>query len=404
MSVAQGINKIFAYKKQANRGAAAAGNGGQKLRRETATMSRGTSTFSNNEIVSHQQHTGDQAGIRSSSGTVSGVLSPGTYSDHLDSLLRKNRTATANIAGASLTLAAEGTNYRVTRAAGSFLTDGVKVGQVVRLSGMNAANNGINLLVFAVSALFIKVTPLNNAALIPEGPVAGAGVTIPGKQTWVPTTDHTNDYYTFEEWFSDIARSHTWPDVQIAGAQIGMPATGNVTFSETLMGLGGRVKGNAQVLTAPTDETTTPVTVAVAGAVVVNGVRQMSVTSANVSIEGGITAGEATIGSNTSSDTQKGRIRVTGTFTALYEDDVIAQPYDDGTPITLLFVVAGDNTGTAPFIALALPEVKVFSDDADDGEKQIIRTFNFTGQIAASGGPALASYATILQIHDSAAS
>lgn len=401
---AQGIQKTFAYKKQTGKGNPASGNGGQLLRRETVTMQKARDTYSNNEIVSHQQYTGDQHGIARSSGTLSGVLSGGTYADHLDSVLRRNRTAVTNIAGLTLTLAASGpaaqNTYKVTRSAGSFLTDGIKFGMVVRLNGMNAANNNVNLLVVDATATIITVTVLNGKQLVPEAGVTGAGVAIPGKHTYVPTSGHTNDYYTMEEFFSDIGRSHLFTDVQIAGAEIAMPATGNVTYSETFMGLGNRVKSAAQVLTTPTPETTSSVVASVSGAAMVNGVRQASLTSVNLRIDGGISAGESLIGSNTISDTQKGRIKVTGTFTAIYEDDALGQPFDDGSIIELAFAVAADGTDNAAAIAFALPAAKIFSDDADDGEKQIVRTYNFTAQINAGGGDALESYRTIIQIHD----
>jgi hypothetical protein len=401
--VAQGINKLFAYKKQTGRGTPAAGNGGQLLRRETATMSRSADTYTNNEIVSHQQDTGATQGVKRSSGTLSGVLSGGTYMDHLGSLLRKNAVATTNIANASLTIALVAGLYNVTRAAGSFLTDGIKFGDVIRVTGMNAANNNVNLLVLSVTALTLKTSPLNQKTLTPEGPIANAGVTIAGKKVWAPISGHTNDYYTFEEWFSDISSSLTYPDVQIATATIGMPATGNVTFSETFVGLGKRVKGNAQVLTTPTPETTSSVVASVAGAVVVNGKRQMSITSATINIDGSTAPGEATMGSDSVSDTQKGRIKVSGTFTGLYEDDTLGQPFDDGSAIGIAFAVADDGTDNADFVSFALPRVKLFSDDADDGETQIVRTYNFTAEINSAGGPALESFQTILQIHDSLA-
>lgn len=403
MSVAQGINKTLAYKVQSGLGTAASGAGGQLLRRESSAFTLTKDTYSNNEIVSHQQHTGDIHGIRKSQATLAGVLSPSTYQDLLAALLRKAWAATSSISSLSLTIAASGSGYTITRSAGDFLTGGIKIGDVIRLSGgsLNVANVGVNLLVTDVSALVVTVIVPTGSALTAEGPIASCTVSLPGKKSWVPTSGHTNLYYTFEEWFSDLSRSHVYKDIQVGALDLSVPATGNVSTSFSLIGLGSRVKSGSQVLTSPTAETSTGVVASVAGAAIIGGVKQGAITSASVKIDGGVTHGEAAIGSNTISDTQKTRIKVSGTFTALYESDTLGDNFDDETTTSLVLMMADDSTDGADFVTLVMPQVKLFSDDADDGEKQIVRTYNFTAEICASGGAALANHQTIVSIQDS---
>lgn len=405
MPVAQGIRKTLAFKKQTGLGVAAAGAGSQLVRRETATLNVTRDTYTSNEIVSHQQHTGDTHGVAKSAGTINGLLSPMTWQSFLESLLRKAAAATATITlgATTLTIAASGAAYTVTRSAGSYLTDGIKIGDVVRLTGMNATNNARNLLVTAVTATVMTVVVVDGSALVTEGPIASATVAVPGKKVWAPTSAHTNDYYTFEEWFADLARSHLYPDVQIASAEVAMPATGNVTSRFNLVGLGSRTKAAVQVLTSPGAETTTALTSGVAGFVLIGGVSYTAVTSATVTIDGSITHGEAVVGSNFIPDTQRGRIKVTGNFTALYESDTLSTPFDNATTTSLVLVLATNETATADVVTIVLPEVKLFSDDADDGEKQIVRSYSFVAQLAASGGAALANHQTICSIQDSLA-
>lgn len=403
MTVAQGINKTLAYKVQVALGTAASGSGGQLLRRESSAFTLTKDTYSNNEIVSHQQHTGDTHGIRKTQATLSGVLSPSTYKDLTAALLRKAWVATSPITSLTLTIAADGSNWTVTRSAGDFLTGGIKVGDVIRLSGANltAGNVGVNLVVIAVTDVALTCMVPTGTALTAESSKASSTVTVVGKKTWVPTTGHTNLYYTFEESFADLTRYHVYQDVQVGMLDIAIPATGNVTVSFGLIGLGSRVKSASQSLTTPTAETTTSVVASVAGVAIVGGVGQGGITSASVKIDGGVTHGEATIGSNTIADTQKTRIKVSGTFTALYESDTLAAPFDNETTTSLILMMADDATDGADFITLVLPQVKLFSDDADDGEKQIIRTYNFTAEICSSGGAALANNQTIISIQDS---
>lgn len=402
MTVAQGIKKTVAFKVQSGLGTPASGASGQLIRRENFALNVTKDTYSVNEIVSHQQHTGDIHGVRKSAGTLNGVLSPGTYEAWLAALLRKAWAATAAITGASITVAGSGP-YTLTRAAGSYLTDGIKIGDVVRLTAgaFVAANLNKNLLVTGVTATVLTVLVVNSSTLTAEGPIASATVTVPGKKTYVPTSAHTNLYYTVEEWFSDLTRSHLYPDVQIATAEIGIPATGNVTVNFGLIGLGVNTKSGAQVLTSPGAETTSSVVASVAGAVLVNGVRQAAITSMQFTIDGGTTHGEAVVGSNSIPDTQRGRIKVSGSFTALYESDTIGAIFDDETAVGIVAVTADDQTADADFVGFSMSKVKLFSNDGDDGEKQIVRTYNFTAQLDSAGGAALATNQTIISVQDS---
>ena len=403
MPVAQGLNKAIAYKKQSGLGVPASGASGQLIRRETATFNTTRETYSSAEIITHQQHTGDVHGVAKTAGTINGLLSPLSYQAFLESLLRKlaATTATISLGATTLAIAASGANYTVTRSAGSYLTDGIKVGDVVRLTGMNATNNARNLLVTAVTATVMTVIVVDGSALVTESGIASATVAVPGRKVWVPTTAHTNDYYTIEEWFSDLSRSHLFPDMQIANCEVAMPSTGNATAKFSLVGLGVHTKAGARVLTSPTAETTTTVASGVAGFVLIGGVSYTSVTSASVTIDGSVTHGESVVGSNFIPDVQRGRIKVSGSFTALYESDTLATPFDSAVTTSMVLVLATNETATADVVTLVLPEVKLFSADADDGEKQIVRSYSFVAQIPATGGASLANHQTIVSIQDS---
>jgi hypothetical protein len=404
MTVAQGVAKQLAYKKQTAKGSAASGSGGQLLRRETATFSKKRDTYSANEITSHQQHTGDTHGIAASDATINGLLSPGTYKDLLASLLRKDMTATSDITGLSITVAGTGP-YTLTDASATFLTDGIKNGDVVRLTAGSfaAGNDNNNLLVTAATETQLTVIVVNGSDMTAEGPIASATLSVPGKKTRAPTSGHTNDYYTFEEWYSDISKSHTWPDAQVAKADIGLPSTGNATINFNLMGLGQRTKGASQVLTSPTAETSTAILAAIRGVVMVGGTQYATVTSAQVSIDGGMSAGEAVIGSNYRTDNQRGTMKVSGTLTILYEDDTVGDIFDNEGATSLVLLSAEDASDDAEFVTFSMSRVKIFGDDADDGKKQIVRSYPFTAEINGAGGAALANDQTICSIQDSAA-
>jgi hypothetical protein len=405
MPVAQGINKITVIKAQTGLGVPAAGAGGQVLRRKTSIGKKARATYVNDEIVQHQQSTGVNLGTASTSWDFDGLLSPGSYATTLASLLRKVFTATAAITGLSLTIAGAGP-HTVTRSAGSYLTDGVKIGDVARITAgtyANPVNRDNNIVVTGLTATVLTGITLNNSVLIAEGPIATSTLTVIGKKSLAPLTGHTDTIFTVEEWYGDITKSELFPDLRIGQVDLGLPASGNATIKLASMGLGVRTRGTAQVLTTPTAATTTPVLTAVRGVVLANGVSQLGVTSISVSIKANLNAIGPVLGSNFNPDMSRGRIEVSGSLTALFDSTTLGVLYDNETVTSLIAVMAADTTNNADFVSINLSALKLTGDDPDDGEKAVMRTYPFTAQINAAGGAALANDQTIISIQDSAA-
>lgn len=104
-------------------------------------------------------------GSRRAPGSYNGPLVVGGWDDLLEAILRSTWVASAAItqATAGLTSISTPTTSTILASAGSWITAGVRVGDVVRLTGFaTAANNSINLRIKAVSALTLTVhgTPL----------------------------------------------------------------------------------------------------------------------------------------------------------------------------------------------------------------------------------------------------
>lgn len=400
MAVAQGINKKLAYKKQTALGTAASGSGGQLLRRTTATFNKVKDTFNSNEIVSHQQYTGDTYGVSKTEGQINGELSAGTYATPLASLLRKDMT-TGVTATAALTIAGSGP-YTITRDAGSYLTGGFKIGDVVRITAgtFTGTARDINLLVTGVTATVLTVLVPNGSALTAQGPVASSTVSVMGKKSVVPTSAHANDYYTFEEWFDDVDDSRLYTDVQIASAEVSIPATGNATVQMSALGL-GRTKGSSQVLTSPTAETETAILTAANAMILLAGSRTQVGTSLNISIDGQLQHGEAVIGSNSISDIVKGDVKVSGTVTMLHEGETVSDYFDDETAVAIIGVLFADTSNTSDFVGFTVPRAKLMGDGIDDGKKQLVSTYPFTAEINPDGGASVANDEGIISLQDS---
>lgn len=405
--IAQGIRKQTIYKKQTSLGTIASGAGGQILRRENSVFTRTDAPYESDEIVSHQQSTGTRHGVQAISGKINGLLSPGTYSAFLATICRKdfvvgvNSTALVNVTAAST-----GTNTGTfTRAAGSFLTDGFKVGDVIRWAGWTTTavtNNAHNMVITALTATVMTVATIDAVAVAAKVSGDSVTATVTGKKTLVPLTGHTDDLHTFEEWYPDTSRSEQFSDVKLNQVQVDIPGSGNTKLALDFVGL-RRILNAAQQFTSPTVETTTGITISVTGFLLLNGVELVYVTGMQLTIDANASADGPVVGSNTSPDIARGRVKVSGNFSAYFQDATIQTLYETETVCNLIVVVCSDQTAASDFVAFNMGRIKINGDAPDDGEKGIIRQYPFVAEINTAGGAALASDQTIISVQDSQA-
>ena len=140
MPTATGINKTVSYKKETTFGVLPTAAGAQTIRRVSSSFNLTKETYQSEEIRTDYQLSDFRHGVRSVEGNVSGELSAGTYTDFLASALARNWTAATPSALGSTTIALVGGTYTITRTTGSYLTDGVRVGNVIRLTGFATAH------------------------------------------------------------------------------------------------------------------------------------------------------------------------------------------------------------------------------------------------------------------------
>lgn len=374
------------------------------MRRESATFELAKEAYTTeNEITTKAQITSSRHGVKTVNGTLNGILSPGTYADPLSAILRRDFAAVTAIAGASITIAGAGP-YTVTRAAGSFLTDGIKIGMVVRLTAgsFTAGNLNKNLFVTGVTATVLTVTVLNGSTLTAEGPIASATVTVPGKVTYVPDTGHTNIYHTVEEWYPDAAVSERNIDVRFNSASLSLPGSGNAMINFSAIGL-DQTSDTTAYFTAPTAETTTEALAAANGVLLVNGTAVAVVTDLSFEINGNGTAADGVVGTNIRPDVFRGKVAVTGSFTAYFEGGTIPALFRDETSTSIISALTAGSAAAADFMTFALTSVKLNSSTPDDSETGLKRTYSIQATYNNSGGAALANHASTIQIHDSAA-
>jgi hypothetical protein len=408
MPLATGVAKQVRYKVEATYGTPPGAASAQLLRRVQSTLDLSKDTYQSNEIRDDYQIADFRHGVRKVAGSLNGELSPKTYADFIAAALRRDFAAVSAITALSITIAAGSLlggmqTYTVTRAAGDFLTGGIKIGDVVRLTAgtFNVNNLNKNLMVVGLTATIATVVALNATALTAEGPIASATLSVVGKKTYVPTSGHTDKSFSVEHWFSDVAQSEVFTGCKVNTVGIKLPATGMATIDVGLVGK-DLVTATSQYYTSPTAATATGVVAAVNGVLVVGGVPMAICTGIDLNIEGGY-SGEAVVGANTVPNQFPGRVKASGQFTAYFENGTLRDAFLNETEINLIVVMTANNDAAADFIGFTLPRLKLGGASKGDGESAIVATFPFQALFNSAGGTGVNSEKTTLVVQDSQA-
>lgn len=386
MAIATGVNKQLIIKKESSFGVFAGPTGGQLLRRVTSGLNMTKSTIKSNEIASHFQVASSRHGVRKVEGPISGELSGGSYQTLFEAALRAAAASVSNITGLTLTVAASGALYTVARGSGSWITDGVRIGMVVRATaGLNANSLNKNLLVVNLTADTATVLVLNGTTLTAEAGVAACTVTVPGKKIIVPSSAHTDDSFSIEEFFDDVDVSRLALGCKVNTIGVKLPASGAATVEFGFMGQDMTFSGTQQ-FTTPTAPTTSDIYTAAVGALCVGTVPVALITGMNFDINGGMSTVDVAF-SNKTPDVFEGRVSVSGQMSILLQDSTFLDAFDDETELYLSFALATSNLGAADFMAFHFPRVKINGATPDDGEKGIIQTVPFDALLksAATG-------------------
>lgn len=402
MPISKGTAKVVAYRKETTWGTLAGPTLGRQLRRVTSDFNLTKEAYESNELRTDRQVADFRHGVRMAEGSLNGELSPRTYADFMQSLVARDFSVGVITTGASITVAGTGPTYTVTRAAGSFFTDGFGVGDVVRLTAgaFNVNNINKNLLIASMTATVLTVIVLNGTLLTAEGPIATATIAVTGRKTFVPQTNHTDDSYTIEEWYSDIAQSETYTGMKVGSMNVQLPATGLTTVDFSFMGRDLTRKGSTQYFTSPAAQGTEGIFAAVNGVVLVGGQRVALITSADFSVERAL-ENATSVGSNSVTEIFTGRIRVSGNMSVYFEDTIFRDYFDNESTVSVVLTLTADSTNTANFISFVLPKVKINSFTKADAELGIVAQASFQAllnDVTTAGLPA-----TTISIQDSTA-
>lgn len=381
MAISTGIAKQLRYKKEASWGVAPGATGAQLLRRVTSDLNLLKDAYESAEIRSDYQVADYRHGARRIEGAINGELSLGTWQDFLAAALRKAWAVGGS--AAAMTVSSDATAKTFTRAAGSWITDGFRVGDVVRYAGYTAGNvgmNGVNYRIVALTATVMTVG--ENTGMVTAASVAGISCSTPGKKVYAPLTGHTNDSFYIEHWHADVSQSEAFAGCRVGDVAIALPSSGMATINVGLLGK-DLVSGGAAYYTSPTAETTTAVMAAVNGKLRVGSSDLALVTSMSLNLQGGMSV-DTVIGSNTTPDVFAGRVRVNGQMTAYFENGTLRDAFANESELSTHVLLNADGTTTGGFMSIFIPRIKLGSATKDDGEKGLIQTIDFTALLPAA--------------------
>ncbi|MCZ8310950.1 MAG: phage tail tube protein [Magnetospirillum sp.] len=402
-TIASGVAKQLRYKKESTLNTAPGASGAQLLRRQTSEFSLVKQTYQSAEIRPDYQISDFRHGGRSVSGQLNGELSCLSYADFIAAALRGS-WATPATTGALTNVTASATGPHFVRPSGSFLTDGLKVGDVGRWSGWTttaAANNGRNYRITALTATQMTVADLNTGTATVAAKASGDSVTftVVGKKVQVPLTGHTNDSFFFEEWHPDINQSERFGGCRVGQLEIGFPASGMATIGAQFTGI-DMTTGTSAYYTSPTAATVTGVLAAVNGKLRVGGNDIATVTQLAVTIGANLSTAQV-VGSNISPDVFVGSVVVNGTFSAYFQDGILRDNFVNEDEISLFSYLTADNSNGSPFMGIYMPRIKLGQSQKADGQQGIIRSYNFQALLPTSGGAGTATDQSTIIIQDS---
>lgn len=372
MSIPSGVNRQVIYAKEAagQWGVPALASAGKYLRRTTIDLSLTRDMYESAEISSTAQTLDARNGMDKVEGTLNAEISAGSYADFWAALLRGPWVAGVSFTGTTVSAAA--TTNKFVRSAGSWTTDGFKVGKVINTSGFaTAANNG-NFTILTMTATDLVV----DATLVTEAAGASVTVKVAGKTLQIPLlpSARTNDSFTVEQYFDTIGVSRVATGLKVNKADVKISPNSMATVDFGLMGK-GMATASTPYFTSPAAASTTGVMSGSAGALYVGGVKKGVVTSFDCSIDGGMETGTV-IGSRLAADIFLGRIKATGKFSIYFIDDTIFNAFTNETDVRL--EVRLDDSNGKSFV-LSFPRIKLGSAPVDDKENGgLLSEVNFT--------------------------
>lgn len=362
MTLQSGKNVQVALKRQSALGTPASGasaiglniNPGQGLKLTKAVIN-------SNAVRKDGQTKRGRHGSRSGDCSYAIELGVGMLDDIIEAAMRGTWTASATITQSAMTSVTT-TTSTIVAAAGSWLTQGVRRGDMIKLASFtDAANNGKWFRVVAVTATTITVPA--NSLVLNATPDTTFSVVV--AKTLTNGTTPVERYYTMEEFGLDISKGLLGTDFKVCKLELSIQPDANIVLTATFKGLDVAEQDTTANFSNPVYSTSLPL-VMVDGTIRVNGVDYSVLTGFTLTWDmGGSTTPTL---SKTSPDVNLSNAKPSGSFTALLADMVFFAAFRAETQVDFFIVMSENEADPADFISVYVGNAVLDGADAPIGD------------------------------------
>lgn len=348
-------NAYAAYKAQSGLGAQANGTGARVLRTTGGQGGRlSKAAIESNEVRRDGMSSRGRHGGQKTQGSYSSELSMGLCDDIFEAVMRGTYSAAdlaITEATAGLTSVTVGA-HTIVASAGSWITAGLRVGDVIRASGLtDAANNARNLRISGLTATTITVPE----TLTPNA-VADTSFTITrtGRKLINPGAGAlVQRYFTIEEHEIDIDGSEIFTDAAWGQLKLSMSPNGLVLIDSNWWGTGkmeSKTGVDAPFFTTPSEPVADPLA-AIDATLRFGSTDVLDLTSFDITLDITPNAPDV-IASKISPDVFVGNMQVSMNLTALRSDLLRVADFINETPLSLHLLAVENDSEPKDFFSL----------------------------------------------------
>lgn len=352
---------------------------GQRLRRVTSSLSVSKDAIASNEVRSDQQVFDVRHGVRRVGGAIQGELSTQTWDDFLAAALRSSWVAGVSVSNSTHTnVSVVGSTFTV--GAGSLITAGFKVGDIIRLSGFTHANVGRNFKITALTATAATVFP-TPAAMTSQTTFTMA---VTGRKL---INGVLTPSFTIEQNYPDIDVSELFNGCRVNTVGLSMNPTGMASISADFVGLNGSILSGATApqYASPTAETTTGLLAGISGSLLFGGSQSTIITSFDLSISNNLSS-QPVVGATTVPEIFYGRNVVTGNISAFFETTAFLDAFLQETETSVMVTLEASGAAPADFLSIGLHRIKLNGQSKSIGpDGGVIASFPFQALLRTGG-------------------
>jgi hypothetical protein len=359
-------NVICAYKVQSALGTQASGAGGTVLRMAGGTGAQLTKAATeSNEVRRDGMRQRGRHGTQKTTGQWNHEASLGSAEPLLEAIML-DTWSTADLAiteasvlgGSAAATSITTTTSTIVAAAGSWILQGLRVGDIIRLTNHSTpANNSRNLRITALTALTITVAETLTLNATPD---TSFTVTRSGKKLiQYSASTLVKRYFTIDEYDIDIDQSTVLTDFVWGSIKFSMAPNGLLMADPGGVGTGqisALATAASPLLTTPTESTATPYSV-VDATIRVNGVDVVELTSFDLSLD--ITPAAPDVfgsgGIKYAPDVFTGQMAITMNLTALRKNLTYLQDFIAETVYSLHVLAVENESEPKDFLSIYVP-------------------------------------------------